>query len=208
MNRNTDSARLLLYSTADSLTNPPSSISRELIALGRVELISSFHKTDITFLNQVHESHTSVADIFTSNRNNKAKVVLNQLILCGLIALHNAFADFCFLLSRKKRNSSDFTHIQLHAISNGSFALVPRHSCSVFSFINDYIDASFFQCGVDSIKLFFLENLFNFRFVDNSVVFNCFRNQSIKSFFHRYPLLFPFIKYHFFSYIYIITYFL
>ena len=208
MNRNSDSARLFLYSTTDSLTNPPSSISGELIALREVILGRSFHKTDITLLHQVHESHTSVADILASYRNYKAKVMINHFIDCLLVACKDTSAKLSFLTRTQKRNATNFTHIKFYTIAHRCLRVVPICDCIIFCVINNHVDASIFKGIVDCFKLVFLENLFNFSFVDNIVVLYCLTNQTIKSFFHRYPLLFPFIKYHFFSYIYIITYFL
>src|SRR6516225_5663339 len=55
VNGHTDGARLILKRAADRLSNPPSSVGRELEATSIFELVDGFHQADVAFLDQVKE---------------------------------------------------------------------------------------------------------------------------------------------------------
>ena len=57
MHRDANGASLVRHGAGDGLANPPSGISRELEALGVVELLDRTDQTEVAFLDQVHEEH-------------------------------------------------------------------------------------------------------------------------------------------------------
>src|SRR5262249_4982539 len=112
VNGHTNGARLIRERTADGLSNPPSSVGRELEATSIFELVDCLHQADVAFLDQVEELQAPV-DVFLGDRDDEAQVRLYHLLLClarlTLAFLHHVhnlakFADLKAGLARQRMN--------------------------------------------------------------------------------------------------------
>ena len=73
VNRNPNGTRLVCNSTSDSLTDPPSGISRKLEPFGVVKLINRLHQAHVSFLDQIQKLH-STTNVTFRNGYNQTKV--------------------------------------------------------------------------------------------------------------------------------------
>ena len=80
-----------------------------------VEFFNCLNKTDVAFLNQIEEMHTS-ADIALCDADNKTQICLGKALFRLLVAFHNALGKLYFLIARKQRNTSDFLKIHFDGI--------------------------------------------------------------------------------------------
>ena len=79
MHRNTDRPRLIGNRTGNRLTDPPSGISRKLIAAAIFEFVNRLHQTDVAFLNQIQELQPAVGILF-GNRNYQPQIGLDHFL--------------------------------------------------------------------------------------------------------------------------------
>ena len=111
VDRNTNGTSLVCNGTGDSLTNPPSRISRELESLGIVKLINGLHQAHVSFLDQIQELHPTT-NIALRNRNNQTKVGFCQTLLSFQVSLFHQDGQFLLFFIGQKRNDPNF--LQVH----------------------------------------------------------------------------------------------
>ena len=80
VNRDPNGTRLVCNGTSDGLTNPPSSIGRELEPFGIVKLINGLHQAHISFLDQIQKLHSTTYVTFR-NGYNQTKVGFCKTLL-------------------------------------------------------------------------------------------------------------------------------
>ena len=107
MDRDTDRSRLIRNRSRNRLTNPPGRIGRKLVALAVIKFFNRFDQTQVAFLNQIQEQHTT-AHITLCNADNQTQVGLRQTLFGFLIAVFHSFCKLDFLFCRQKRNLTDF----------------------------------------------------------------------------------------------------
>ena len=80
MDGDADGARLVCDRAGDSLSNPPSRVGAELVALAVVELFDGADEADVAFLNEIQEGHAP-ADVLFGDTDDKAEVCLCEVAL-------------------------------------------------------------------------------------------------------------------------------
>ena len=94
MDGNSDGSCLVADASGYCLSDPPSGIGAELIALAVFELLDSLDETDIAFLNQIEEMKSPVR-VLLGNLNDQSQVGVDQAVLCGLEHLHAPLDFIC-----------------------------------------------------------------------------------------------------------------
>ena len=113
-----DGPGLVGNGAGDGLADPPSSVCRELIALGVVELLHSLDEAQVALLNEVQEQHTA-AHIALGEGDDQTEVGLGQVLLGPLAGLD-------LLLQRTLGLFVDLDALGLH-IFQGLLDLLAAH---------------------------------------------------------------------------------
>ena len=133
MHRNSNSARLICDSACNRLTNPPCCICTELIALRVIEFLNRTNQTNITFLDQIQQAHTTT-NILLRHADDQTQISFGQTTLrlfpilykamitlsCWLELLYSATfhspGQTHFFLSRKQRDTTDLAQVHTNRI--------------------------------------------------------------------------------------------
>ena len=97
VNRNTDGTCLIRDCSGYSLSDPPCCICGELVSLAVIELLNCLDKSEVSFLDQVKEKHSS-SHISLGNGYNKSEVSLCKCILGLLISVLHSLGKFNLIL--------------------------------------------------------------------------------------------------------------
>ena len=112
MNWNSNGTSLIRNGTGNSLTNPPSSISTKLIALGVVKLLYSLNQAKIALLNQIQEQHTTTY-ISLGNTYYQAEIGLSQTLLSLRTILNIQLQLLHFLLGNSYQRNLQLLQISI-----------------------------------------------------------------------------------------------
>ena len=80
-----------------------------------VKLVNSLDKTEITFLNEIEELHTS-AEIPFGNADDKSEISFGKSFFSGDVAVGDFFCQFCFFFGGKQGNSAYFFEVYFDRI--------------------------------------------------------------------------------------------
>ena len=118
MHRDTDGSCLIGNGTSDGLSDPPCCICGEFKAFMEVEFFNGFDQTQVTFLNQIQEQHTT-ANISFCDTYYQTQVCFCQFFL-RRFAFRAAFfhfsCQFDFFFCCQQRNFTDFFQVHTHGV--------------------------------------------------------------------------------------------
>ena len=98
VDRDADGTGLVGNGAGNGLTDPPGSVSGELIALGVVELLDCLDQAQVTLLDQIQEEHAA-AHVALGDGDHQTQIGLSQTLLGGLALLDQLFQlGTCFFV--------------------------------------------------------------------------------------------------------------
>ena len=115
MHRNADRSGLVCDCPGDCLADPPCCIGTELVPFVVIKLFHRLDQTQVSFLDQVEEEH-STANVSFCYTYHKAEVSLGKLFLCILVSLLHTLCQLNLSLRTQKRNLPDLFQIHTHRI--------------------------------------------------------------------------------------------
>src|SRR5699024_10061816 len=101
MNRDSYRPGLIRYCSCNSLTDPPCGIGAEFISFAVVEFLHGFNKTQVSFLDQVKEKH-STANIPFRDTYNETEIGFCQTLLRLFIPLLHTLRELDLFVCGKK----------------------------------------------------------------------------------------------------------
>ena len=131
MDRNSYGPGLICYGSGYSLSYPPCSVCAELISLRPVNLIYSLYKSEISFLYQIEEQHSS-SHIFFRYADYKSQIRFTKLLFCIFISLFHPLGKIYFFLCSQKRNFPYFLQIHPYRVVH---CYILGNSCFKINFL-------------------------------------------------------------------------
>ena len=115
VDRQADRPALVGERPRDRLADPPGRIGRELVAELVVELLDRPDQAEVPLLDQVEQRDAGLR-VVARDRHHEPEVRLDQLSLCGLVALVLAARELALLLRREQAPVADLADVELEGI--------------------------------------------------------------------------------------------